>query len=312
MSESTTSAIETSHLRKDYGGKLGKPGFTAVQDLSFTVPRGQVFGFLGPNGAGKTTTINMLLGNIAPTSGTATLLGQPLGNLEARARLGFLPEKFQFHEFLTAEEFLDLHGRLYGMGAAARRKRIPEVLDQVKLFDRRKSKLSEFSKGMQQRAGLAQAILNDPELVILDEPTSALDPMGRREVREIVAGLKERGKTVLLNSHLLSEIEMTCDHVAILKQGQVVRIGTMDDLLAAPSTVEMRVQNITPGLVKALESLARMVTVKGEEITAGIGDEEIVPDLAAAVIGHGGRLISLIPRRESLEDLFIRVVDDRK
>ena len=303
------SAIETSHLRKDYGGTLGRGAFTAVQDLSFSVPRGQVFGFLGPNGAGKTTTINMLLGNIAPTSGSATLLGRPLGDLEARTRLGFLPEKFQFHDFLTAEEFLDLHGRLYGMGSKARAKRIPEVLDQVKLYDRRKSKLSEFSKGMQQRAGLAQAILNDPELVILDEPTSALDPLGRREVREIVAGLKERGKTVLLNSHLLGEIEMTCDQVAILKKGEVIRVGAMDDLLAAPATVEMRVQNISPALLRALESLARTIAVDGEEIAIGIGDEAIIPELAAVVVGHGGRLLSLIPKRESLEDLFIRVVE---
>ncbi len=303
------SAIDTAHLRKDYGGTLGRGAFTAVQDLSFSVPRGQVFGFLGPNGAGKTTTINMLLGNIKPTSGSATLLGKPLGDLDARARLGFLPEKFQFHEFLTAEEFLDLHGRLYGMGPKARRQRIPEVLHLVNLYERRTSKLSEFSKGMQQRAGLAQAILNDPELVILDEPTSALDPLGRREVREIVAGLKERGKTVLLNSHLLGEIEMTCDQVAILKKGEVIRVGTMDDLLAAPATVEMRVQNISPALVKSLEALARTVTVDGEEITAGIGDEAIIPDLAAAVVGHGGRLMSLIPKRESLEDLFIRVVE---
>ncbi len=306
---SDSPAIETSHLRKEYGGTLGRGGFTAVQDLSFTVPRGQVFGFLGPNGAGKTTTINMLLGNIAPTSGTATLLGRPLGDLEARAKLGFLPEKFQFHEFLTAEEFLDLHGRLYGMGLKARRKRIPEVLQMVNLYERRGSKLSEFSKGMQQRAGLAQAILNDPELVILDEPTSALDPLGRREVREIVAELKARGKTVLLNSHLLGEIEMTCDQVAILKKGEVIRVGSMDDLLAAPSTVEMRVQNISLALVRALETLARTVTVEGEEITVSIPDEAIVPDLAVAVVGSGGRLLSLIPRRESLEDLFIRVVE---
>ncbi len=309
MTNTETSAIETSHLRKDYGGTLGRGAFTAVQDLSFSVPRGQVFGFLGPNGAGKTTTINMLLGNIKPTSGSATLLGRPLGNLDARAKLGFLPEKFQFHEFLTAEEFLDLHGKLYGMGSKARAKRIPEVLEQVKLYDRRKSKLSEFSKGMQQRAGLAQAILNDPELVILDEPTSALDPLGRREVREIVAGLKERGKTVLLNSHLLGEIEMTCDQVAILKKGQVIRVGTMDDLLAAPATVEMRVQNISPALVRALEALAKTVTVDGEEVAVGIGDEAVIPDLAAAVVGHQGRLLSLIPKRESLEDLFIRVVE---
>ena len=302
-------AIETTHLRKDYGGGVGREAFTAVQDLSLTVPRGQVFGLLGPNGAGKTTTINMLLGNIKPTSGQASLLGQPVGDQASRARLGFLPEKFQFHEFLTAEEFLDLHGRLYGMSRAARKRRIPEVLEQVGLSARRKSRLSEFSKGMQQRAGLAQAILNDPDLVILDEPTSALDPLGRREVRDIVAGLKAAGKTVLLNSHLLSEIEMSCDQVAILKAGQVVRQGKIDDLLAAPTVVKMRVQAQSPGLIRALETLSRTVEISGEEIAATITEEAAIADLAAAVVGHGGRLLSLIPLRETLEDLFIRVVE---
>lgn len=308
--KNSEAAIETAHLRKEYGGTIGQGGFVAVQDLSFSVPCGQVFGLLGPNGAGKTTTINMLLGNIKPTAGEASLLGCPIGDREARAKLGFLPEKFQFHDFLTAEEFLDLHGKLYGMGRAARQARIPEVLEQVGLIERRRSKIGEFSKGMQQRVGLAQAILNDPELVILDEPTSALDPLGRREVREIVAALKASGKTVLLNSHLLSEVEMTCDQVAILKAGQVVRLGKIDDLLAAPATVEMRVGNQSPALIRALETLARTVTVVEDMVTATIGDESVVPELAAAVVGNGGRLMSLVPRRESLEDLFIRVVED--
>ena len=304
-----SAAIETKNLRKEYGGAVGRPAFTAVDDLCLSVPRGQVFGLLGPNGAGKTTTINMLLGNIKPTSGEAFLLGQPVGNQEARAHLGFLPEKFQFHEFLSAEEFLDLHGRLYGMSKAARKRRIPEVLEQVGLIARRKSRLSEFSKGMQQRVGLAQAILNDPDLVILDEPTSALDPLGRREVRDIVAGLKAAGKTVLLNSHLLSEIEMSCDQVAILKSGQVIRQGKIDDLLAAPTIVKMRVQAQTPGLITALETLSRTVEVSGEEIAATISEEGAISELAATVVGHGGRLLSLIPMRETLEDLFIRVVE---
>ena len=305
----TSPAIETTKLRKEYGGAVGRPAFTAVQDLSLSVPHGQVFGLLGPNGAGKTTTINMLLGNIKPTSGQAFLLGQPVGNQEVRAHLGFLPEKFQFHEFLSAEEFLDLHGRLYGMSKAARKRRIPEVLEQVGLIARRKSRLGEFSKGMQQRVGLAQAILNDPDLVILDEPTSALDPLGRREVRDIVAGLKAAGKTVLLNSHLLSEIEMSCDQVAILKAGRVIRQGKIDDLLAAPTIVKMRVQAQSAGLITALEKLSRTVEVQGEEIAVTISEEGVIPELAAAVIGHGGRLFSLVPLRETLEDLFIRVVE---
>jgi ABC-2 type transport system ATP-binding protein len=305
-------AIETEHLRKVYGSKMGRQPFVAVQDLSLQVPRGHVFGFLGPNGAGKTTTINMLLGNIYPTAGTASLLGAPIGNMDSRRKLGFLPEKFQFHEFLTAEEFLDLHGKLYGMSAALRRTRIPEVLELVGLIERRKSRIREFSKGMQQRVGLAQAILNDPDLVILDEPTSALDPLGRREVREIVAHLKALGKTVMLNSHLLSEIEMTCDQVAILKNGQIVRQGKIDDLLAAPSTVQMRILNQTPALIKALEALSRTVHAEGEQVTATIPDEAIIPELVGAVVGNGGRLMSLVPMRESLEDLFIRVVETKE
>lgn len=301
--------VSTDHLRKEYGGAGGKRAFVAVQDLSLHVPKGHVFGFLGPNGAGKTTTINMLLGNIYPTSGTATLLGYPIGHQEARRKLGFLPEKFQFHDFLTATEFLHLHGKLYGMNQKARNARVPEVLEIVGLSSRANSRVREFSKGMQQRVGLAQAILNDPDLVILDEPTSALDPLGRREVREIVSLLKSQGKTVMLNSHLLSEIEMTCDQVAILKNGVVVRQGKIDDLLAAPSVVQMRVGNVSSGLIKALESLSRTVTHSGEDVSVTITDEAVVPDLVAAVVAEGGRLMSLVPMRESLEDLFIRTVE---
>jgi len=301
--------VSTDHLRKVYGGAGGKKPFTAVQDLTLRVPKGHVFGFLGPNGAGKTTTINMLLGNIYPTSGEATLLGCPIGHQEARRKLGFLPEKFQFHDFLTAEEFLHLHGKLYGMSAKARNARIPDVLEIVGLTSRAKSRIREFSKGMQQRVGLAQAILNDPDLVILDEPTSALDPLGRREVREIVSLLKAQGKTVMLNSHLLSEIEMTCDQVAILKNGVVVRQGIIEDLLAAPSIVQMRIGNVCPSLIKALESLSRTVTQDGEDISATITDEAVIPDLVAVVVAEGGRLMSLVPMRESLEDLFIRTVE---
>jgi ABC-2 type transport system ATP-binding protein len=305
----TDFAIATHNLRKVYGGRYGRAPFVAVQDLNLEVPRGQVFGFLGPNGAGKTTTINMLLGNIYPTAGSAELLGHGMGDRAARTKLGFLPEKFQFHEFLTAEEFLDLHGKLYGMESAARRQRIPEVLEIVGLTERRKSKIKEFSKGMQQRVGLAQAILNDPDLVILDEPTSALDPVGRRQVREVISHLKAQGKTVMLNSHLLSEIEMTCDQVAILKAGRVVRQGKINDLLAAPTNVDMRILSQTPALLQALQSLAQTVTANGETVTASIADEAAIPELVAATVRHGGRLMSLVPRRESLEDLFIRIVE---
>jgi ABC-2 type transport system ATP-binding protein len=301
-------AITTNHLRKVY-----KNGFVAVDSLSLTVARGQIFGFLGPNGAGKTTTINMLLGNVFPTSGTAAILGAPIGNMKVRARLGFLPEKFQFHDFLSAAEFLDLHGRLYGMKRDVLKRRVPEVLDLVGLLSRSKNKIREFSKGMQQRVGLAQAILNDPELVILDEPTSALDPLGRRDVRDIVKHLRDQGKTILLNSHLLSEIELTCDEIAIMKSGKVVRQGRIDDLLAAPSKVQMRIVNLTPELEESLRKLSRTMTkgVDPEMIEIGIADEDEIPSVVEAVVRANGRLMSLIPRRETLEDLFIRIVEDK-
>jgi ABC-2 type transport system ATP-binding protein len=189
----------------------------AVADLTLLVGRGEVFGFLGPNGAGKTTSVKMLLGLTNPTAGSATLLGHPLGDRQARAKIGFLPEHFRFHEWLKAAEFLDLHGRLYGMSRAGRAAVIPDLLELVGLGHRAETKLSAFSKGMLQRIGLAQAMLNDPELVFLDEPTSGLDPLGRRLVRDIINGLRSEGTTVFLNSHLLSEIELTCDRVAFIR-----------------------------------------------------------------------------------------------
>jgi ABC-2 type transport system ATP-binding protein len=303
----TEYAISTTNLRKIY-----RNGFVAVDGLSLAVEHGKIFGFLGPNGAGKTTTINMLLANVRPSAGSAIVLGAPIGNIRARRRLGFLPEKFQFHDFLTATEFLDLHGRLYGMPASKRRKRIPEVLELVGLAARSKSRIHEFSKGMQQRVGLAQAILNDPDLVILDEPTSALDPLGRRDVRDIVRHLKDLGKTVFLNSHLLGEIELTCDEIAIMKRGKIVRQGKIDDLLAAPSQVTMRVLSLSRQLETELRKLTRTLTIgeDKETVNASIASDDDIPILVQTVVNNDGRLMSLVPQRESLEDLFIRIVEE--
>ena len=201
--------IETSSLRKQYGA------LTAVDGIDLQVDAGEVFGFLGPNGAGKTTTVKMLLGLVAPSAGEARVLGCRPGDPAAMRRIGFLPEHFRFPPWLTAYNFLDTHGQLYGMTASQRRTRIPELLERVGLGGRARSRLGEFSKGMQQRVGLAQALLNEPALVFLDEPTSGLDPVGRYEVREIIRELRQRGVTVFLNSHYLSEVEVTCDRVAI-------------------------------------------------------------------------------------------------
>jgi ABC-2 type transport system ATP-binding protein len=216
--------IETTSLRKQYGA------LTAVDGINLSVDAGEVFGFLGPNGAGKTTTVKMLLGLVAPSAGEARVLGCRPGDPAAMRRIGFLPEHFRFPPWLTAYNFLDTHGQLYGMSAAERRKRIPGLLERVGLGGRARSRLGEFSKGMQQRVGLAQALLNEPALIFLDEPTSGLDPVGRYEVREIIRELRQRGVTVFLNSHFLSEVEVTCDRVAIVKRGRLVRVGSLEEL----------------------------------------------------------------------------------
>jgi ABC-2 type transport system ATP-binding protein len=299
-------AIETEGLGKTYRS------FPAVRNLDLNVPQGEVFGFLGPNGAGKTTTIMMLLGNVRPTTGRATMLGRPIGDVETRRHIGFLPEKFQFHDFLTATEFLHLHGKLAGMSGAERAKRVPEALELVGLAGRADSKIHEFSKGMQQRIGLAQAILHDPDLVILDEPTSALDPIGRRDVRDIVLHLRSQGKTVLLNSHLLSEIEMTCDRVAIIKEGEVAAQGTIDELLSFSSTVEVEVRDMTEGAMAAVRQVAaklKLERVPVTKFTAWVRNEDDIPELARAIVQNGAQLLALVPRRESLEQLFVRVVE---
>ncbi|MGH2514880.1 MAG: ABC transporter ATP-binding protein, partial [Ktedonobacterales bacterium] len=241
--------IETNGLRKEYGAKV------AVADLTLAVPRGEVFGFLGPNGAGKSTSIKMLLGLVRPTGGTATVLDHPAGHARTLARIGFLPEHFRFHDWLTATELLALHGRLNRMDAAFCRKRTAEVLDMVGLTEHARRPLSGFSKGMLQRIGLAQALLHAPELVFLDEPTSALDPLGRRMVRTILQQIKAQDTTVFLNSHLLSEVEVTCDRVAFIKEGVVLRTLGLHEIAAGKSHFELRVDAVTPALLDALAPL---------------------------------------------------------
>ena len=303
-----SNAIEMEGLGKDYRG------VPAVRALSLQIPRGEVFGLLGPNGAGKTTTIMMLLGNVHPTRGRASLLGRPIGDVAARRRVGFLPEKFQFHDFLSATEFLHLHGKLAGMGAVERAKEVPIVLERVGLAERANTRIRAFSKGMQQRIGLAQAILHAPDLVILDEPTSALDPIGRRDVRDIITELKGRGCTVVLNSHLLSEIELTCDRVAIIDKGDVAVQGTMESLLAFSSTVEIEVRGLNDTALAAVRSIAAKIKldrVPVTRFTAWIQNEEQIGEIARALVENGVTLLALAPRRDTLEDLFVRTIVSR-
>ncbi|CEK16107.1 ABC-type multidrug transport system, ATPase component [Chthonomonas calidirosea] len=302
-------AIETVGLCKRFGR------FEAVRSLDLQIPRGEVFGLLGPNGAGKTTSILMLLGNIRPTDGHGFLLGKPLGNIEVRKHVGFLPEKFQFHDFLTATEFLDLHGKLAGMNASDRARRIPEVLRQVGLAERAHTRIRELSKGLQQRIGLAQAMLHKPQLIVLDEPTSALDPLGRREVRDIILQLRNEGCTVLLNSHLLSEIEMTCNRVAIMKRGEVVAQGPIEELLAFSSVVEIEVADMNDAAMQALRQVAtrlKFESVPPRKILAWVPSEADVPELARAVVCNNAKLLALVPKRETLEELFLRIVAENE
>src|SRR5499427_8625344 len=224
-------AIRTRGLRKTFLNNV------AVEGLTLEVPRGEVFGFLGPNGAGKSTSIKMMLGLVAPTLGEAEVLGRPAGDVETRRKIGFLPEHFQFYGWLSGWELLDVHGRLHGMSRPKLRQRIPMLLELVGLNAHRDKRVREFSKGMLQRIGLAQALLNEPELIFLDEPTSGLDPIGRRLVRDVIRAQRQRGATVFLNSHLLSEVEITCDRVAFIKQGEIV--GSHD--LRTQSDGEIRV-----------------------------------------------------------------------
>jgi ABC-2 type transport system ATP-binding protein len=308
--------VETTGLRKVYGTKV------AVADLTLQVPRGEVFGFLGPNGAGKSTSVKMLLGLVAPNDGVARVLGQPPSHPTTLARVGFLPEHFRFHEWLQAAELLDLHGRLYGMDVASRRRRVPELLELVGLTEHAGRPLAGFSKGMLQRIGLAQALLNEPELVFLDEPTSALDPFGRMLVRGIIHDLKARGTTVFLNSHLLGEVEATCDRVSFIKEGRVLRTLGLRDVAAGQIQVELRVDAITPALRAALSEFLPQGTesaaphlppeaqpgMNGNRIELTVDDEEVLPLIAERVLASGARLYALTPRRVSLEQLFLDIV----
>jgi ABC-2 type transport system ATP-binding protein len=297
-----TYAIETNALRKEFGDNV------AVRSLTLQVPAGEVFGFLGPNGAGKTTSIKMLLGLVAPTSGSGQVLGAPVGSRAARARVGFLPEHFRFHDWLTAEEFLTLHGRLYRMPGPRLRARVDELLDTVGLTPFRHKNLRTFSKGMLQRIGLAQALLNDPALVFLDEPTSGLDPVGRRLVRDIIRDLRSRGTTVFLNSHLLSEVEITCDRVAFIKHGEVVRLSALKSLLEGETRVTLRAGGLTPEVLAGLAAFGRDVRADGSQVTLTVDGEATLPGLARYLVEHGAELYALTPQRLALEDLFIQVV----
>ena len=296
--------IETRGLRKQFGTTV------AVSDLSLQVREGEVFGFLGPNGAGKTTAIKMLLALVEPTAGTGRVLGAPLGNRAARARIGFLPEHFRFHDTLTATELLRFHGRLYGLRGGSLDARIDRLLTRVDLVDAADRPLRGYSKGMLQRAGLAQALLNDPHLVFLDEPTSGLDPLGRLLVRSIIDELRAGGATVFLNSHLLGEVEATCDRVAFVKRGRLVE----ERRLAAPTAVVDLEVRVGPVTATTLDGLSRfgtdVVQPRPDLIALRVESDAAVPAIVSWLVQQGVSIHAVQPRRQSLEDVFLDVIGD--
>ena len=302
MTRSSDLAISTCGLRKVFGNKV------AVRNLTLDVPRGEVFGFLGPNGAGKSTSVKMLLGLVFPTSGKAEILGRPAGDVKARSKVGFLPEHFRFYDWLTPPELLKLHGRLYGMTPRVLRERIPALLDLVALTPHRDKRLQEFSKGMLQRIGLAQALLNDPELIFLDEPTSGLDPFGRRMVRDIIKAQRDRGATVLLNSHLLGEVEITCDRVAFIKDGEVLETRALNGEVKEQNTVAIRAAKVTAEMVEGLVRWTFSATREGERLTLSLSSSAQLPEVVRYLVTKGADIYEVTPQRLSLEERFLQIV----
>jgi ABC-2 type transport system ATP-binding protein len=307
-----TTLVEINNLTKDYEvGFWRKRKVRALDGLSLTVTRGEIFGFLGANGAGKTTTLKLLMGLIFPTSGSALILGRDIADVSMHNQIGYLPENPYFYDYLTAREFLEYCGELFGYDKPGRRKRAADLLSRVRLDETKWDiQLRKFSKGMLQRVGLAQALINDPQVVFLDEPMSGLDPVGRREVRDLIAGLRHEGKTVFMCSHILSDIEVLCDRVAILKRGQLAHVGNLDELrqragdrnhveiVATGSDADTLRFHLPEGDHYQLTS-----TPSGLRIE--VSDERDVDEVITALRRTGGKLVSVQPVRQSLEELFL-------
>lgn len=304
MSASSEYAIETQNLRKVFGSHV------AVRNLSLSVPRGEIFGFLGPNGAGKSTSIKMLLGLVHPTSGESFVLGAPSGDVAIRRHIGFLPEDFRFYDWLTATELVRLHGRLCGMTNEKLRTRVPEVIDLVGLAQHRERRVKGFSKGMLQRIGLAQALVHEPDIVFLDEPTSGLDPMGRLMVRDILRAERDRGATVFLNSHLLSEIEVTCDRVAFIKNGEVVMTRDLGETIAEGVNVVMDARKVSAEAVAGIARWADAVEVELERLRFRARSKDVLPDIIRSLAASGADIFSVAQERVSLEQTFVAIMGE--
>ena len=302
-------AVEVRELAKTFFIGFRRKRVEAVRGVSFAVEAGEVFGLIGPNGAGKTTTIKMIMSLIAPSAGAIEVFGAAVPSKSSRARVGYLPEISYYYDYLKPEEILDFYARLYGLDRSTRKRRIGELLERVGLAEAKHKPLRKFSKGMLQRVGLAQALIADPELIILDEPQSGLDPLGRKEVADLIRELKEQGKTIFFSSHILSDVERICDRVAVMMRGKIVDVGPLSKLLN-PRTLSTEI--VTPRLNDdQIAAIAALIEPESwhhhdEETRFELKDEAAVEPLLQQLHALDVQLISLTPRRESLEDVFVR------
>jgi ABC-2 type transport system ATP-binding protein len=305
-------AIRIEELTKDYAvGFWRKRPYRALDRLSLSIETGEVFGFLGPNGAGKTTTLKLLMQLIFPTSGRAEILGAPVGTVATRQRIGYLPENPAFYDYLTAEELLDYFARLFGFGAADRKKRVSAILDRVGIAGERRLQLRKFSKGMVQRVGIAQALITDPDVIVLDEPMSGLDPLGRRDVRTLILELRDQGRTVFFSSHILADAEALCSRVAVVAGGQLAASGRLTDILAFEIRGwEVVFAELTPELLARVADLTKRTTSIGHgRYAVELSTEQSPERLASELTSRGAKLISINPIRDTLEDFFVRRVE---
>ena len=295
--------LELRDVHKSYRSHLSIRKHWVLRGLSLSIEPGEIFGFIGTNGAGKTTTIKLALGLIFPDAGSVTLFGQEGVPAEARRRVGFLPENPYLYDYLTGEEFLDFHARLFGIDAPTRRARVRDLLGRVGLANRGDRQLRHYSKGMLQRIGLAQALINDPDLVILDEPMSGLDPIGRREVRDIILELKSRGRTIFFSTHILSDTEMICDRVGLLVRGSLKAVGRIDELVSRDIPYwEVALQGVKNGNLPC----GQVVSRRDDRLLVRVESPADMHRILATLNGGGVQLVSVTPGRQSLEDLFIR------
>lgn len=300
-------AIKINNLTKRYSGLWSQQPVDAVKNLNLEVHRGEIFGFLGPNGAGKTTTIKVLLGIIYPTSGEAYVLGRPAGDPQNHYKISYLPENPYFYDYMTGREILHFYARLFGIPEPERSRRVDALLDRVGLSRAANQPLRTYSKGMLQRIGLAQCLINDPELLILDEPTAGLDPIAHIDIRDLILELRSQGKTLFISSHQLSDVEIVCDRVAILNRGELVRMGKLEDLLSG-GHVEMIAEKVPETVLEPIRQLGGRPSLHDGRLIVEQPDDGSIDRVIDLVRAQGGHIISVKPYRRTLEDLFVETI----